>query len=84
MCFKVLNFKFRPDPVTFGGVAGETGILGKHENWGIFILRIDDQIVMKSDFQKEFMSQSSYFKSRLDLLTLGGVGGGNLGKTIGV
>ena len=29
---------------------GETGILGKHENWGIFILRIDDQIVMKFDF----------------------------------
>ena len=26
------------------------------------------------------MSQSSYFKSRLDLLTLGGLGGGNLGK----
>ena len=26
------------------------------------------------------MSQSSYFKSRLDLLTLGGVEGGNLGK----
>ena len=26
------------------------------------------------------MSQSSYFKSRPDLLTLGGVGGGNLGK----
>ena len=26
------------------------------------------------------MSQSSYFKSRPDLLTLGGVGGGNFGK----
>ena len=26
------------------------------------------------------MSQSFYFKSRPDLLTLGGVGGGNLGK----
>ena len=30
------------------------------------------------------MSQSSYFKSRSDLLTLGGVGGGNLGKALGV
>ena len=30
------------------------------------------------------MSQSSYFKSRPDLLTLGGVGGGNPGKTLGV
>ena len=39
---------------------------------------------MKFDFQKEFMSQRSYFKSRPDLLTLGGVGGGNLGKTLGV
>ena len=26
------------------------------------------------------MSQSSYFKSRPDILTLGGVGGENLGK----
>ena len=32
---------------------------------------------MKLDIWKEFMSQSSYFKSRPDLLTLGGVGGGN-------
>ena len=39
---------------------------------------------MKFDFYKEFMSQSSYFKSRPDVLTLGGVGGGNLGKTLGV
>ena len=30
------------------------------------------------------MSQSSYFKSRPDLLTLEGVGGGNLGKTLGM
>ena len=30
------------------------------------------------------MSQSSYFKSLPDLLTLGGVGGGNLGKKLGV
>ena len=63
---------------------GETGILGKRENWGIFILRIDDRILMKFDFWKEFMAQSSYFKSRPDLLTLGGVGGGNLRKTLGV
>ena len=28
------------------------------------------------------MSQSSYFKSQPDLLTLGGVRGGNLGKTL--
>ena len=30
------------------------------------------------------MSQSSYFKSQPDLLTLGGVGGGNVGKTLEV
>ena len=30
------------------------------------------------------MSQSSYFKSRPDLLTLGAVGGENLGKTLGL
>ena len=30
------------------------------------------------------MSQSSYFKSRPDLLTLGELEGGNLGKTLGV
>ena len=40
------NFKFRPDPVT---LEGETGILGKRENWGIFILRIGDRILMKFD-----------------------------------
>ena len=28
------------------------------------------------------MSQSSYFKSRPDPLTFGGVGGGNLGKQL--
>ena len=35
-------------------------------------------------FRRNSWSQSSYFKSRPDLLTLGGVGGGNLGKTLGV
>ena len=30
------------------------------------------------------MFQRSSFKFRPDLLTLGGVGGGNLGKTLGV
>ena len=37
-------FKSRLDPVTLGGVGGETGTLGKCENWGIFILRIGDRI----------------------------------------
>ena len=46
---KGLNFKFQPDPVILGELEGETGILGKRENWGIFILRIDDRILMKFD-----------------------------------
>ena len=31
---------------------------------------------MKFDFWKDIVSQSSYFKSRSDLVTLGGVQGG--------
>ena len=33
---------------------------------------------MKFDVWNDIVSQSSYFKSRPDLMTLGGVGGGNL------
>ena len=33
---------------------------------------------MKLDVWNDIVSQSSYFKSRPDLMTLGGVGGGNL------
>ena len=69
---------------------GETGILGKRENWGIFILRIRDRILIKFNIMKEFMSQSSYsnpysalFKSQPYLLTLRGVGGESW-KTLGV
>ena len=41
---------------------------------------------MKSDIWKDTVPQSFYFKSRLDLGTLGGVGGGNLKswKTLGI
>ena len=42
-------FKSWPDLVTLGELEGETGILGKCENWGIFILRIGDRILMKFD-----------------------------------
>ena len=37
---------------------------------------------MEFDFWKDIVSQSSYLKSRPDLVTLGGVGGGtsNLGN----
>ena len=39
---------------------------------------------MKFDVWKDIVSQSSYFKSRPDPVTLGGVGGGtsNLGKRL--
>ena len=33
---------------------------------------------MKFDVWDDIVSQSSYFKCRSDLMTLGGVGGGNL------
>ena len=32
-----------------GELEGETGILGKRENWDIFTLRIGDRILMKFD-----------------------------------
>ena len=41
-------------------------------------INLISNFLMKFDIQKDFMSQSSYFKSRPDLLTSGGVGGGNL------
>ena len=37
-----------------------------------------DQILMKFDVWKDIVSQSCYFKSRPDLVTLGEFGGGNL------
>ena len=41
-------FKFQPDSVILGAVGGgETSILWKHENWGIFIIWIGDRILMK-------------------------------------
>ena len=33
----------------WGELEGEIGILGKRENWGIFILRKGDRILMKFD-----------------------------------
>ena len=67
LCLEDSYFKFRPDPVTLGELEGETGILGKCENWGIFILRIVDRILMKLDIQKDLMSQMLHFQNELDL-----------------
>ena len=50
----------------------------KLEKLGIFNFRTGDRILMKFDVWKDIVSQSSYFRSRPVLVTLGGVGGGNL------
>ena len=49
MCFKVLILNSDPILRHWGDFEGETGILGKREIWGFFILRIGDQILMKFD-----------------------------------
>ena len=50
------------------------GLILKNQNkLGIFNLR-SDRILKKFYFWKDIVSQSSNFKSRLDLVTLGGVG----------
>ena len=43
------------------------------KNEEFFYLRMGDRILMKFDFWKDIVSQSSYFKSRSDPVTLGGV-----------
>ena len=45
---------------------GEIGILGKHENCGIFILGIGDRILVKFDIQKNLMSKMLHFRLQLD------------------
>ena len=40
-----------------GEMEGETGILGKLESWGVFILRIGDRILVKHDIWKDLMSK---------------------------
>ena len=58
--------------MTLEGVGGgnrnswETGILGKRENWGIFILRIGDPTLTKLDIKKDLMSQMLHFRLELD------------------
>ena len=50
--------------------------LEKLEKMSVFNIRTGDRILMKFEIEKELMSQSSYFKSRPGLLTLGRVGWG--------
>ena len=62
---------------------GELGVVNseKFEKLRHFNLRTNDRILMKFDIQKELMSQSSYFKSRPDVLTLGDLEGEILENT---
>ena len=46
------------------------------EKMKYFNLSADDWILMKIDVWNDIVSQSSYFKSQPDLMTLRGVGGG--------
>ena len=62
------------DPLSLGEFGGL--ILNKLEKCGIFNLRRSDRILMKFEVWKDIVSQSSYFKFRLDLVTLGGIEGG--------
>ena len=47
----------------------------KMKKLSIFNLGMGDGILMKFDVWKDFLSENCYFKSRPDLVTLGGVGG---------
>ena len=74
-CTNWLNNSCFPDLTNWG-------LEGEEKKWDIFNLRMGDWILVKFDVQKDFVSQSSYYKSRLYPVILGGVGGGagNLGK----
>ena len=58
------------DRTIWGRVVG-----GWQKKGSIFNLRTGDGILIKFDVWEDNASQSSYFKSRLDPVTLGGVGG---------
>ena len=45
-------------------------------------MSMGDGILMKFDVWNDIVSQSSYLKSRPDLVTLGGVGGGGEPKIL--
>ena len=70
--------------MTLGGVGGELRILGKRENWGIFILRIGDRILMKLDIYRKILSlrcsifDSNWIRGHRGLLE----GNINLGKRL--
>ena len=55
------------DPL-FLGELGERVNSEKLQKLGIFNLKRSDRILIKFDVWKDTMSQSSYFKSRLDLV----------------
>jgi len=62
----------------WGGGSGGAVNLEKLDKCGVFNLQTGDGILMKFYILKDIVSQSSHFKSRPDLVTFRGVGGGNL------
>ena len=69
------------DLLCFGELGGGLGLIQK--KWKKLVicnLRRSDRILMKFVFWKDIVSWSSYFKSRSDLVTFGGVGGDNSEK----
>ena len=67
----------RTDLLSSGELLGG-GNSEKIEKMRFFNLRRSDRILMTFDIWKNIVSQSSYFKSRPDQVTLGEVGGGSL------
>ena len=66
------------------GLEGETGILGKRENSGIFILRIDDRILMKFDFLEGIHVSELLFQILTRSFDIGVELEGKSWKTLGV
>ena len=54
-------FKSRPDPMTLRGIREGNRNSWKRKNWGIFILRMSDRILIKLDIKEDLMSQMLYF-----------------------
>ena len=60
------------DPLSLGELGGGGVNSEKLEKIRYFNLQRSDRILMKFDVWKDIVSQSSYFKSRPDPVTLGG------------
>ena len=75
MCFRALILNSYQILSHWGELEGKTRILGKCENWGIFMLQMGDRILMKLDILKDLMSQMLQFSTLIGSVDMG-VGGG--------